>query len=207
MLCQEVRKPVNVAAADDVTRIYQHIDKQTADFRAATQLACPSGCGRCCETPEIEVTPLEMLPAALELIRREEAAQRLTQLRALGSSSLCSFYEADPTTSGYGRCQMYPWRPALCRLFGYAANRDKRGNPVLSPCAGHEIAMPEVFDQAQAAIANGLPAPLFADWQTQISGIDPSWGTERMPINQALRIALERLGLAMSYQAAPLEDP
>ncbi|HEY9738784.1 MAG TPA: YkgJ family cysteine cluster protein [Trichocoleus sp.] len=197
---------MNPAVAADVLKVYQQIDQQTAAFQAATGLRCAAGCGRCCDNPHIEATPLEMLPAALELIRRAEAEQRLTQLASLGSPSLCSFYEVDEAVPGNGRCQMYTWRPTLCRLFGYAASRDKQGQAVLATCAGHAIAMPEVLSDAQGAIANGLPVPLFADWQSQVSSIDPHWGTQQMPINQALRVALERLSLVIAYQTASLED-
>ncbi|MBD2259012.1 YkgJ family cysteine cluster protein [Pseudanabaena sp. FACHB-2040] len=180
------------------------MDTETAALRAETGLHCPPGCGRCCENPQIEATPLEMLPAALELIQRGEAEYWLAQA---GLLSNCAFYEASPTVPGHGRCQMYDWRPSLCRLFGYAAANGKGGEPVLAACSWHEAVMPEILGGVRDAIATGFPIPKFSDWQARIASFDPYWGYQRMPINQALQVALERAGLALAYEQESSASP
>ncbi|MBD0335022.1 MAG: YkgJ family cysteine cluster protein [Cyanobacteria bacterium Co-bin13] len=181
---------------------YRQMDAETAALRAETGLHCPPGCGRCCENPQIEATPLEMLPVALTLIGRGEATYWLEQVDL---HSNCVFYEASLTTPGHGRCRMYDWRPSLCRLFGYAAVNGKGGEPVLAACSWHEVVMPEQLAGVRDAIAIGLPIPKFSDWQARIASLDPHWGYQQMPINQALRVALERVGLTLAYQQASPE--
>lgn len=188
---------VNHDVALALTQLYRDINDQCAAFQAATGLYCPAGCGQCCETPEIDTSPLDLVPMALELIRRGEAADWLA--RARHGASTCVFYQADDQIPGNGRCQMYLWRPTICRLFGFAAVTDSVGTPKLAACTRHQQLYPELVAMAQVAIANGLSVPRFADWQIQVAGLDPHWGHHLMPINQALIVAIERVGLALAY--------
>lgn len=191
---------MNPENASRVLVIHHQIDAQTAAFRAATGLGCPTGCGRCCDNPQIEATPLEMLPMALALIHQGEAAAWLERVRRQAPLGTCVFYQADPAISGNGHCQKYTWRPLLCRLFGYAAVTDKQGLPVLSACSRLGEQRPEQLAAVQGAIATGCPVPKFADWQVRLTQLDPYWGHQHLPINQALMVALERVGLALAYQ-------
>lgn len=183
-----------------VGQLYRELDAQIAKFQAATGLHCPPGCGQCCENPEVEATPLEMVPMALELIRRGEAALWVERAAMAEAPGKCVFYQADEQIPGNGRCQMYLWRPALCRLFAFAAVTDKSGQPKLAACVKHKQMFPSDVAMADVAIANGFPVPLFADWQTQIANVDPHWGYQRLPINQALKVAIERVGLSLAYE-------
>lgn len=190
---------------------YGQIDQQIADFQAATQLHCPSGCGWCCENPTVEATPLEMLPLALELFRRGEADQwlaRATQIYQAGGNAtgVCVFYRPDPLVEGNGRCQVYQWRPSICRLFGFATVTSKVGQPELAACVRHKALLPDIVAATQEAIAQGLPAPSFAQLSQQVANIDPYLGRQQMPINQALKIALERVGLSLQMNQQALEE-
>lgn len=200
MVTKECCYSLNHDVSASLTQLYQDVNAQIASFQAATGLQCPPGCGQCCENPEVETSPLEMVPMALELIRRGEAAAWLERVEAAGTPSRCVFYQPDAQTPGNGRCQMYMWRPALCRLFGFAAVTDKTGTPKLAACVKHKQVYPDQVAMTQVAIANGLPVPQFADWQTQIANVDPHWGYQRMPINQALKTAIERVSLSLAYE-------
>jgi uncharacterized protein len=180
--------------------ILQDIDRATTAFQTATGLQCPSGCGACCLNPEVETTPLEMLPIAWELYQRGELAEWIQQAGIINGIGVCVFYRSDPVIPGNGRCSIYPWRPSLCRLFGFAAVVNKHGNPELAACKKHKEVMPEVVASSQAAIADGLPVPQFADFAMRFRSLDPNLGQERLPINQALKVALERVGLMMQFQ-------
>jgi uncharacterized protein len=179
--------------AQQVMDLYSQIDQQTRAFQAETQLHCPAGCGRCCENPHVEATPLEMVPLAVELFRQGEAVKWL-ESAGVNETNACLFYEPDLLTPGNGRCQIYPWRPSICRLFGYATVTDRDGQPKFAACMRHKADMPEVVTTIQEAIAQGLPAPSFATSQ-QIAHLAPHLGAERMPINQALNAALRWVGL------------
>lgn len=180
----------------DVAALYADIDCQIASFQMATGFQCPPGCGQCCQTPYIDATPLEMLPVALVLFRRGEALQWLDRVSHRGGVGQCIFYQPDPQIPGNGRCQVYPWRPSLCRLFGFSAHRDKQGNLSLSTCQRHKHENADIVGQIQSEIASGLPIPVMADLTAQVANLDPYWGYQRMPINQALRIAIEQVGIS-----------
>lgn len=188
---------MNLALSEKVMASYTQIDRVTDAFQEATQLHCPNGCGWCCESPNIEATVLEMLPLAIELFRRREAEVWLEQLRGQKETTSCLFYQRDPLIPGNGRCQVYPWRPTICRLFGWSTVTNKLGQPELSACARHKAENPEVLASAQAAIANGLSAPNLTELSQQVANLDPELGRQRMPINQALLKALERVGLCL----------
>lgn len=186
---------MNGDALKQVTDLYNQIDEQTAAFQAATDLHCPTGCGKCCENPEVQATVLEMMPLALELWRRGEVEQWLERVADLNEAESCVFYHPDPFVSVNGRCSVYPWRPTLCRLFAFASVKNKHGKPELAACVRHKETIPELVAQAKEAIAAGLAAPNFADIAIQVSNLDPCLGSELLPINQALRLALQRVGL------------
>ena len=73
---------LNHDVSASLTQLYQDVNAQIASLQAATGLQCPPGCGQCCENPEVESSPLEMVPMALELIRRGDAAAWLEQADA-----------------------------------------------------------------------------------------------------------------------------
>ncbi|NJL36662.1 MAG: YkgJ family cysteine cluster protein [Leptolyngbyaceae cyanobacterium SM1_4_3] len=185
--------------------LYSQIDQQTRAFQAETQLHCPTGCGRCCENPHVEATLLEMVPLAVELFRQGEAVKWLESADESNETNACLFYEPDPRTPGNGRCQVYPWRPSICRLFGYATVSDRDGQPRFAACMRHKADIPEVVVTIQEAIAQGLPAPSFATSQ-QIAHLAPQLGAERMPINQALSAALRWVGLNFQMKQTELDS-
>lgn len=185
---------------EQVQASYREIDQETAALQAATGLQCPAGCGQCCENPEIETTVLEMLPIAAELWHQGEAEKWLQQVAELKQTDTCVFYQRDPNVPGNGRCSVYPWRPSICRLFGFATVTNKRGLPQLAACACHKKIVPEIVEKVQEAIAQGLSAPNFAEIATQITHLDPSLGQQQWPINQAFKLALEQIGLRLSWE-------
>jgi Fe-S-cluster containining protein len=185
---------MNADVIQQVKEIFAQIDRQTAVVQAATGLNCPAGCGRCCENPEVETTVLEMIPLALELWQRGEALEWLSRSQAVENRGVCVLYQPDPFVPGNGRCSAYEFRPSICRLFALATVTNKQGKPELAACVRHKEIMPETVQEAKAAIADGLPAPNFAEISIQLAMLDPS-GCEKMPINQALTLALQRVGL------------
>jgi len=177
-----------------IMNIYDAIDRQIEIFQAASGLHCPSGCGKCCENPEVETTPLQMLPLAMTLINQDQDSKWLEKVESLDYAGACVFYERDPLIAGNGRCGVYAWRPALCRLFGFAAVRNKHGNSELAVCKIHKQTMPKALTTVPTNLA-----PNFADFTMQLANLDPGQ-SQLMPINKALAIAIQKLGLAIDYQ-------
>ena len=177
--------------------LYAQIDQLTDTFLATTQLHCPSGCGWCCTSPEVEATPLEMLPIAFELFGRGEGEVWIERTTREHEIKTCLFYQPDPLIPDKGRCQAYAMRPTVCRLFGWSTATNKLAQSELIVCTRHRAMMPEVVASATSAIANGLEAPNMAALSQQVENLDPELGRQRMPINQALRVALFRVGLEL----------
>jgi Fe-S-cluster containining protein len=179
----------------DLVALYREIDEKTASLAGQTGLQCPSGCGRCCENPEVETTVLEVIPLALELWKRGEASQWLAKIEAVEAGGACVFYAPDPFIPENGRCSVYQWRPSLCRLFAFATVKNKHGEPELAACVRHKQTNPEAVNRARMAIANGLSAANFGEISARLADLDPGLGTRLLPINQAMKEALHRVGL------------
>ena len=177
-----------------LARRFEAIDEQVDALVAATGLACPSGCGACCLSPEVEAAPEELELLAQEWVRRGEARALLDRLAALEAEGRrqCALYRPSSEDGRQGRCGAYAWRPLVCRLFGFAARHDRRGQPELVLCAVMSAAAPEATAQAARQVAAGAPAPLFGDHAHGLIADLGGRGSERLPINQALRQALER---------------
>ena len=184
-----------------VSAVYRRLDRRIASFRRASGLACSRGCGECCLSPEVEAGVLEMLPLALHLRRAGRVEQILAWLGVGEPPRLCVFYSPDPLGSFGSRCSVYPLRPLLCRLFGFSAMTDPQGRPQLVLCRRLREADPEGARQAAAEAASGRsPVPLMSEWSLAMYRLDPGLGTRTLPINEALRQALERAALQRRWR-------
>jgi uncharacterized protein len=175
-----------------VMALFAVIDKNVAEFQLRSGLRCPRMCGVCCPTADVQTTIIEMLPAAKEILYRGAGAFWLDRISGQDPSSLCVFYRTRPAPEASGHCEFYAWRPAVCRLFGYAAVRTREGKSALAVCKHLKQTAP---DDVAAARALEVEAPCFTWYGTQICGIDPVLGTKILPINIALQYAIERMGL------------
>ncbi len=180
-----------------VLRLQRKLDLETAKFQSLSALKCVSGCGHCCENPHVETTVLEMLPLAVEFWRRNEAENFLKEFSEDESKGICHFYRPDPLREGQGRCSVYPLRPLLCRLFGFAGRVNKNGRTEFMTCSVIKSSFPGNCRRTQGLLDKGLAIPLTADYAMQLYQIDPQWSSRRFPINQAFKIALEKVGLLL----------
>lgn len=179
-----------------VMNLYAEIDQSVAEFQLKSGLRCPAGCGVCCPNADVQVSILEMLPMAHEILTRGEAAEWLARIEAQPESGHCVLYKSDPLADAAGHCACYQWRPALCRLFGFASVRSRTGAKMLSVCRHIRQSNP-----IAAAAASDLAeqAPAFIHFSTRIHGLDPALANPMIPINEALRHAIERIGLFIAY--------
>jgi len=178
-----------------VLRVYQEIDQKTARLQFAFGLRCPSLCGVCCDNPEVEATVLETLPLAEEIYQRKEEETVLFALEERRSHGdfKCLLYQANPGFPGTGRCSYYEFRPLLCRLFGFAFRRNKFGNLELSTCKVIKERTPEAVHRAEIGISEGEDVPVYQESFMRIASMDSGIGYRRLPINLALKEALEHL--------------
>ena len=181
--------------------LYEDVDRQAEEFSLQTGLKCKEGCGACCLNPDIETTVAEVLPLAVHLWSKGVALKQLESIQSKAAKSICDFYEASPLDPCKGRCSIYTYRPGLCRLFGFAAHRDKQGKRLLLTCRVIKNSQPEACQRTQEELDQGLKAPLLTSHACAVSNIDPCHGQKLLPINQAVQEALQKVGFCLEDRA------
>lgn len=186
-----------------VEELFEHLDNEITAFKSETSLHCLVGCGKCCSKPDIDASPLEFLPWALYLFLNGKAEEVLLEL----DNSLittCHIYRPLALLEEYnGSCSNYRYRGLICRLFGYAASRDKYGELRLATCKIIKEDQLENFNNTEEAISKGLYVPVFTDYYMQLSQIDFRLATTILPINEALKIAIEEVLHYYAYRPFP----
>jgi Fe-S-cluster containining protein len=184
--------PQKVAA---VKKVYAKLDAEIHQMQADSGLHCLAGCGECCKKPDIEATPLEFLPLALQFYDEGRAETALTELHAR-EEVRCYVFRPHITNFG-GMCNEYPNRGLICRLFGFTARRNKEGQRELVTCKLIKENQAREFEALSAEMRAGKKVPVMSDYYSRISSIDPSL-TTFYPINQAMIKALE---VVLAYYA------
>lgn len=178
--------------AFNLQKVYEDMSRTFSQFQVKSGLSCPSGCGQCCTTPEIEATVLEMIPLALKFL---DEGQALTWLKILekNTQQMCLLFEASDD-SGSGKCLTYHHRPALCRMFGAAGAYDKHHIVKLSLCKP----LKEKHSAYNDFVKNEN-IPVMSEWYTKVMSLDPNLAMTKFPINQALKQALDKILFYAQY--------
>lgn len=157
------------------------------------KLFCRSGCGQCCLHPGIEASVLEMLPLALHLYDTGLAESTLDALQQHDQDQAgCFFYQASSEDRKSGQCGVYPYRPAVCRMFGAAGYRGREGEVLLSVCKVIRADAPEAVIATEQSLSSETP-PMMRNHKAQITQLDFELSKENMPIKQATAVALEKV--------------
>jgi uncharacterized protein len=185
--------------ADEVSEIYRQLDAAVTAFAKSAGLSCPQGCGHCCLSESVEATVLECLPLAFYLFASVQADAALQQLDEFGDNLRCILHRPDLARGGLWGCSQYATRVMVCRIFGFAGNRDRDGVPRLAMC---RIMKDSVGPENPLRVIDDLhvPMPLFAEAGLRITTLHPGLGTVRLPINTALRQALMKVGMALDLE-------
>jgi Fe-S-cluster containining protein len=188
-----------------VEQLFDQLAKEMTTFQNTTSLSCVAGCGKCCTTPSIEASPLEFLPWAFHLYLNGEAEKTLEELKQK-TTFLCHIYKpSNSFDNSLGRCSNYKYRGLICRLFGYAASKDKYGKLRIATCTIIKEGQSEEFLKTSQAISNGLKIPVFSDYYIQLSNIDFTLGKIMLPVNLALKMAIEEVLHYYAYRPFPKE--
>lgn len=186
-----------------VELLFERLDGEISKFQVQTSLSCIAGCGKCCTTPDIDASPLEFLPWAFHLFLNGEAEKTLIELKNT-TNPLCHIYQPLSLLNTHsGRCGNYKYRGLICRLFGYASSRDKMGQLRLATCIIIKEGQNSRYKNAEEAIKNGLYVPVFTDYYMNLNQIDFYLGNTILPINQALKIAIEEVLNYYIYRPLP----
>lgn len=193
---------------DSVTSVYTKIDQQISDLKLRTELNCPPGCGECCASREVESSVLEFLPLVKELFDTCAIDAWYEKASRASRNDMCIFYTPDVIQYGYGRCSIYPFRPLICRLFGFVYIRDKRGEPRLLSCRLANSLVPHAVENARFEVCQNNNALYMTDICAMLRGIDPYLGSALFPINEAFVKATEYFGLFWQMQGtSEADDP
>ena len=184
-----------------VENLFYQLEQEIAQFEQVSGMYCVSGCGKCCTYPDVEASPLEFLPWAFHLFLNGEAEKTLLMLNEIKSSN-CLIYKP-LSIIGQGRCGNYKYRGLICRLFGFGANTDKYGNLRLATCKIIKEGQADDYNTTSEAITKGLHVPVFTEYYMQLNQIDFNLGNMILPINKALKMALEEVLQYYAYRSFP----
>lgn len=171
----------------NIEALYQDMSFVFGSAQKSAGLHCPTDCGKCCTTPTIEASVMEMLPMALALFQQGRAEAMLDEL-ATRDLTTCALLERFTPDGFRGRCRMYESRPSVCRMFGLGAALRKDDERELSLCRE----LRSLFPQEVARIEKNQ-VPLMSDWGLRGLQIHPDFLRERRPISMALSDALEKV--------------
>ncbi len=184
-----------------VESVFEDLDRDIATFQGNTGIGCIRGCGACCTKPDIEATILEFLPLAYQLHLQGRENEIFDRLASEQDSTICLFFATKIPGHGAGMCTIYEHRGLICRLFGFSATTDKYGKPVLATCKyikGHENGM---YQHAVDAIDKGAFVPVMNNYYMRLLAIDMSLGNQFYPINKAIQLAIEKVGMYFAYES------
>lgn len=187
-----------------VEALYDQLEVEIKYFQQKSSLGCVAGCGKCCNNPDIDASPLEFLPWAFHLYLKGKAEAMLEQLHTTSAFTKCFIYKPfSENEADKGRCSDYKHRGLICRLFGYGATSDKYGKLRLVTCKIIKEGQKVNFDQSTISINEGLSVPIFTDYYMNLSQIDFQLGNVVVPINKALKLALEEVLQYYAYRPLP----
>jgi Fe-S-cluster containining protein len=180
----------------ELVELYRELDREIARFKKAAALDCLEFCRACCTVAEeqIEVSIFECLPVSLHLWGRGEGESYLQRIAANGGNNRCVLYTPGNSLLPDWGCAQYAWRPLLCRLFGFSSVLDKHGRPRIALCRAIKEEDPQAESRVNQKIAGGLEPMIIRHWAEKASSLNPHLGRRRHPINQSLRLALEKVG-------------
>ena len=176
----------------DIRSIYQEMHQVFKGAQVNSGFSCPTGCGKCCQNPEVEASVLEMIPMAMKLWREGQALEWLDFLPEAG---ICHILESHGP--GRGRCSSYEERPIVCRAFGVSGYFDKSHAIGVSLCCE----LKELHSPTEKELNQLAPSlPVIADWAQQVFSLSPELSRERYPLNVALKMALEKVLFQKSWE-------
>lgn len=179
----------------ETSELFRELDLAIEQFQNQTGIHCKFGCGKCCLKPDIEAAVLEFIPFALQVYREESGARWLEKISSGGS--ICVIL--DELQPGQGHCSQYLYRGMICRLFGYSARRNKYEKKELVTCQIIKTELSEQYNRASDGINLSLEVPMITDYYARLKSIDPDLGSRFMPVNAAIKSAIELVDTFMAY--------
>lgn len=177
---------------ENLLKVYEEMSREFSLAQSGNNLQCPSDCGRCCKNPSIEASVLEMLPMALYFHDNNLTDHYLQEIeQSMQTNQFCIGIKNN-------RCHLYQTRPSICRMFGVSAYLDKNRNAQASICKTLKEIYPE---DARKVLDNPLEhqLPVMTHWSSKLLTLEPGLESPKMHINLALKKAIEKVELYLSY--------
>ncbi len=177
-----------------VEEVYAELEKHLEKIISHTRMKCLHLCNACCNKTGIEASPIEFIPLAAYLYQTGQIDEFLIRLDESDKTGYCVLFSPEAWKNGEWACLQYEKRGLICRLFGYGYRLNREGIPELVTCKVLKEICPEEIAQARLlGIEKPDMVPLFSNYFMQLYSINPDLGTTLMPINQAIRKAIEKL--------------
>ena len=177
--------------SQEVRKVFEELDLEIKAFISASNLSCLPGCGFCCSNPKVSASVLEFLPLAFDLYEKGKAEKALELLEQQGENHYCILYKSLSEDHSKGYCSDYTNRGMICRLFGSASRRNKEGKKEIITCKKIKEGKKDLYEKASKAVNEEMIIPSSSGAYTQLYNIDFQLTAEQMPINQAIKKAVE----------------
>lgn len=178
---------------EEVESVFEELDNHLKETSQHSGLKCPDFCGMCCRKPDIEASPLEFMPLAAWLYKSGKINDFLVKLDN-PAHKWCACFDPEASAKGEWGCKYYEHRGLICRLFGFGYRLNRESHPVLVTCKIMKTTQAVAVTKA-AELADGNPdeMPVFSNYFMKLLAIDPDLAVPQMPINKAIRTAIEKL--------------
>lgn len=176
-----------------VRQVFDELQHETDRFISQSKVSCIQGCGLCCTNPKVSASVIEFLPLAFDLYHKGKAENFLSLLASATEDSYCVILKKMSVDADAGQCSDYHNRGLICRLFASSARKNKTGEKELLICKKIKEHKKEAYEAAAAAINQDLDVPLSSDYYTRLYNIDFNLTQEQLPINLAIRKAIEEV--------------
>lgn len=178
---------------DEVEKVFEELDAHLQLTSGQSGLKCRDFCGACCRKPDIEASPIEFMPLAAWLYKTGKVNDFLVKLDS-PDHNWCACFDQNASARGEWGCQYYEHRGLICRLFGFGFRLNRENLPVLVTCKIIKSTQSEaVTKAAELAVRSPEEMPIFSHYFMRLLAIDPDLAVPQMSINQAIRVAIEKL--------------
>lgn len=184
--------------SQELLKIYEDMSAAFAGHQKNSGLHCLTGCGQCCNNPEVEASVMEMVPLAIRVYQEGKLDYWLDRLEK-NQQAHCVHYQSHSPDGSKGMCGVYGERPSLCRMFGVAGHFNKKQEVTLSICKLIKAEYPELTE-TRLKEAGSSNVPMMVTWSYRMAELDPSLIQDKLPINHAFHRALEKIALYAQYQ-------
>jgi uncharacterized protein len=184
----------------EVRNVFDELDLEIKAFLEASKLTCITGCGFCCSNPKVSASVLEFLPLAFDLYEKGKAEKTLEILEDANEDKYCIIYKSTSADAEMGFCSDYQNRGLICRLFSSSSRKNKEGKKELITCKKIKENKKELFEKASKEINEQMPIPSSSSTYSKLYNIDFQLTSEQMPINKAIKKAIEAVLSFKYYQ-------